>query len=265
MSHELTETLVEPLTRLGLTVERAGLSLRVAVDLERIMTVTPNAEGVVFCHQLSAEAGAQELPARLNRLNRESDFARYVLRPTGVWAECTLPFAGRSLAPNQLHVACGELDAAIRRYHRSEAQPDDHGAAPLVARTLANGWTAIIQATSPERLAALDDLLWTYDDQSFVAHGSARDGDAALHPVWLTLENDNPNTASARFFVDGADAVVALADEAARPKERAIIMFDGRDEDALNRARMQFRQLREQGFALSYWRQNDEGRWEKSA
>ncbi|MCC2099953.1 MAG: DNA polymerase III subunit chi, partial [Hyphomicrobiales bacterium] len=77
--------------------------------------------------------------------------------------------------------------------------------------------------------------------------------------------NDNPNAASVRFFVEGADAVAALADEAARPKERAIIMFDGRDEDALNRARMQFRQLREQGFALSYWRQNDEGRWEKSA
>ncbi|MCA8923946.1 MAG: HEAT repeat domain-containing protein [Planctomycetes bacterium] len=152
MSHELTETLVEPLTRLGLTVERAGLSLRVAVDLERIMTVTPNAEGVVFCHQLSAEAGAQELPARLNRLNRESDFARYVLRPTGVWAECTLPFAGRSLAPNQLHVACGELDAAIRRYHRSEAQPDDPGAAP----TLVHGQTVDRDARTVGVKAAVD-------------------------------------------------------------------------------------------------------------
>lgn len=135
----------------------------------------------------------------------------------------------------------------------------------LVARTLANGWTAIIQATSAERLAALDDLLWTYDDQSFVAHGSAQEGDSAMQPVWLTLEADNPNAASVRFFVEGADAVATLAGETARPKERAIVMFDGRDEDALNRARMQFRQLREQGFALSYWRQNDEGRWEKSA
>ena len=150
-------------------------------------------------------------------------------------------------------------------FYHLQRRPLESALPTLVARTLANGWTAVIQATSPERLAALDDLLWTYDDQSFVAHGSARDGDGALHPVWLTLETDNPNAASVRFFVEGADAVAALGDEAARPKERAIIMFDGRDEDALNRARMQFRALRERGFALSYWRQNDEGRWEKSA
>jgi len=150
-------------------------------------------------------------------------------------------------------------------FYHLQRRPLESALPALVARTLANGWTAVIQATSPERLAALDDLLWTYDDQSFVAHGTARDGDGALQPVWLTLETDNPNSASVRFFVEGADAVAALADESARPKERAIIMFDGRDEDALNRARMQFRQLREQGFTLSYWRQNDEGRWEKSA
>ena len=150
-------------------------------------------------------------------------------------------------------------------FYHLQRRPLESALPALVARTLAHGWTAVIQATSPERLAALDDLLWTYDDQSFVAHGSSRDGDAPLHPVWLTLETDNPNAASVRFFVEGADAIAALADESVRPKERAIVMFDGRDEDALNRARMQFRALREQGFALSYWRQNDEGRWEKSA
>jgi len=150
-------------------------------------------------------------------------------------------------------------------FYHLQRRPLESALPALVARSLANGWKAVIQATSPERLAALDDLLWTYDDQSFVAHGTARDGDGPLQPVWLTLETDNPNAAAIRFFVEGADAVAALADEAARPKERAIIMFDGRDEDALNRARMHFRQLREQGFALSYWHRNDEGRWEKSA
>ncbi len=135
----------------------------------------------------------------------------------------------------------------------------------LVERSIARGWTAVIQAASPERLAALDDLLWTYDDSSFLPHGSARDGDASVQPVWLTTEEDNPNSASVRFFVEGADAPAALANAECAPKERAIVMFDGRDEDALNIARMQFRTLRERGFALSYWRQNDDGRWEKTA
>ncbi len=150
-------------------------------------------------------------------------------------------------------------------FYHLQRRPLESALPALVARTLANGWTAVIQVASPERLAALDDLLWTYDDQSFVAHGTARDGDEALHPVWLTLGADNPNAAAVRFFVEGADAVAALSDPVAAPRERAIILFDGRDEDAVSIARMQFRALRDRGFALSYWRQNDEGRWEKTA
>ena len=107
--------------------------------------------------------------------------------------------------------------------------------------------------------------MWTYNEGSFLPHGSLRDGDAALHPVWLTTETDNPNDSAVRFFVEGADAPAALADAATAPKERAMILFDGRDDDALNIARMQFRALRGQGHALSYWKQNDEGRWEKTA
>ena len=43
------------------------------------------------------------------------------------------------------------------------------------------------------------------------------------------------------------------------------ILFDGRDDDALNNARMQFRALRTGGHALSYWKQTEDGRWEKTA
>ena len=150
-------------------------------------------------------------------------------------------------------------------FYHLQRQPLEAVLPTLVERTLARGWKAVIQTVTPERLAALDDLLWTYSDGAFVAHGSARDGDATLHPVWLTTENDNPNAASVRFFVEGADAPAALANPEAAPSERAMILFDGRDDDALNIARMQFRALRDQGHALSYWKQNDEGRWEKTA
>jgi DNA polymerase-3 subunit chi len=150
-------------------------------------------------------------------------------------------------------------------FYHLQRQPLEAVLPILVERTLGRGWKAVIQAQTPERLAALDDLLWTFSEQSFVAHGSSRDGDAAMHAVWLTLDADNPNGASVRFFVEGADPTAALADPLAAPKERAIILFDGRDDDALNIARMQFRALRTGGHALSYWKQTEEGRWEKTA
>lgn len=133
----------------------------------------------------------------------------------------------------------------------------------LLDRALARGWRAAVQATAPERIEALDNLLWTWTDESFLAHGSTRDGDEAMHPIWLTTGPDNPNAAAMRVFVDGASPGDVLANSASAPSERAVVLFDGRDEASLGVARSQFRDLRTAGHALSYWRQSSDGRWEK--
>lgn len=150
-------------------------------------------------------------------------------------------------------------------FYHLQRQPLERALPALVERARANGWTAVVQATDAERVAALDDLLWTFSDDSFLAHGTARDGDPAMHPVFLTTGEDNPNAASVRLFVDGADVLAALENPQATPTERAIVLFDGNDESALETARAQFRALRDKGFVMSYWRQNENGRWEKIA
>ncbi len=42
----------------------------------------------------------------------------------------------------------------------------------LIERTIQRGWRSVVQAKTPERLAALDALLWTYAEDSFLPHGS---------------------------------------------------------------------------------------------
>ncbi len=150
-------------------------------------------------------------------------------------------------------------------FYHLERQPLERALPLLLERARANGWTAVVQATDPERIAALDELLWTYSEDSFLAHGAAHDGDGAMQPVFLTTQADNPNACAVRLFVDGADVVSALADPQAAPRERAMVVFDGADESALQTARAQFRALRDKGFVLSYWRQNEQRRWEKIA
>ncbi|MCU0402518.1 MAG: DNA polymerase III subunit chi, partial [Algoriphagus sp.] len=76
----------------------------------------------------------------------------------------------------------------------------------LLEKTLQRGWRAVVQAGSAERLEALDAALWTYSDESFLAHGTATDGYAEDQPIFLTLEPVTPNGAGVRFLVDGADA-----------------------------------------------------------
>ena len=75
----------------------------------------------------------------------------------------------------------------------------------LLERSLERGWRAAVQAASEERVEALDTLLWTYREESFLAHGTARDGHVEAHPIYLTSGGDNPNGAQVRFLVDGAE------------------------------------------------------------
>ncbi len=146
-------------------------------------------------------------------------------------------------------------------FYHLQSQPLERALPALLERALAQGWRAVVQAASEERLDALDEVLWTYADDSFLAHGRARDGDAEMQAVYLTCGGENPNAARLRLFVDGADLAGSLAPDAAY--ERAILLFDGNDPDQLDAARAQWKALKSSGFALTYWQQNERGGWEK--
>jgi len=101
----------------------------------------------------------------------------------------------------------------------------------LLEKSLAKGWTAVVQTGQPARVEALNNALWTYKAESFLPHGSSGDGEGAEQPVWLTDGVDNPNGAAIRFLVDGADI-----DDAAS-YERVVYLFNGNDQDQLAHAR----------------------------
>jgi DNA polymerase III subunit chi len=146
-------------------------------------------------------------------------------------------------------------------FYHLQSQRLERALPALLERALAQGWRVVVQAASEERLDALDEVLWTYADASFLAHGRARDGDADLQPVYLTCGDENPNAARLRLFVDGADLAANLAADAAYA--RAILLFDGNDPDQLDSARAQWKALKARGFALTYWQQSETGGWEK--
>ena len=144
-------------------------------------------------------------------------------------------------------------------FYHLERQPLERVLPSLVERTLSRGWRAVVQAGSDERVDALDTLLWTYAEESFLPHGTRKDGNPTEQPVFLTTEDENPNGATVRFLVDGAE----LADHSGY--ERIVYLFDGNDEDAITRARAQWKAAKGAGCAVTYWQQSPEGRWENKA
>lgn len=131
---------------------------------------------------------------------------------------------------------------------------------PLLEKTLERGWRAVVQATSNERIEALDNHLWTYREDSFLPHGLGRARDAAAQPVVITADNDNPNAAEVRFLVDGAPMP-----EDADGYARLILVFDGDDESAVLAARTHWTTAKERGFDVTYWQPDDHGRWQRKA
>ena len=144
-------------------------------------------------------------------------------------------------------------------FYHLERAPLESVLPQLLEKTLERGWRAVVQAGTPERLEALDEALWTYRPESFLPHGSARDGHADAHPIYLTTGDDTPNAAAIRFLVDGA------APAKYEGFARMVFLFDGNNTDAIAQARAQWKAAKAAGCTATYWQQNASGRWEKKA
>ena len=131
----------------------------------------------------------------------------------------------------------------------------------LLEKAYAGGKPVLVKVGNEARVEALNTALWTYDDQSFLPHGTKKDGNATLQPIWLTTGEDNPNKASMLFLVDGA--LVGL--EEMNNFERIFNLFDGKDEEGLQRARNFWKEVKSSGSECFYWQQDVSGRWNQKA
>jgi DNA polymerase III subunit chi len=145
------------------------------------------------------------------------------------------------------------------RFHHLERRRVDEALPRILERALEEGRRVLVRASSEEMAAALNERLWTYDDAGFLPHGAAGDGDPTTQPIFLTSEIENSNGATMLVRLSGVEA--AQGDEAF---DLVLLLFDGRDEAALAHARAEWRRLKDMGSAISYWRESDEGGWERA-
>ena len=144
-------------------------------------------------------------------------------------------------------------------FYHLQRQPLERVLPVLVEKCLERGWRVVVQAASEERVAALDDLLWTYSDASFLPHGTEGGGEVEHQPVVLTAGDGNPNGAEVRMLVDGAAGPDAAA------YVRTLLLFDGNDAEAVAAARERWRGFAAAGHSVVYWQQDEDGRWGRKA
>ncbi len=145
--------------------------------------------------------------------------------------------------------------AEIGFYHLL-ATPLERALPRLLERARAQGYRIVVRAASAERVEHLNALFWTYDDASFLPHGSARDGNAANQPIWLSERVENPNEAAMLVLIDGVEA------EDLASFTRCADLFDGNDPAAVEAARERWHRAAAAGHTLTYWQQTEAG-WER--
>jgi DNA polymerase-3 subunit chi len=153
----------------------------------------------------------------------------------------------------------------VRFYHLQRARLEE--VLPVILeRCRQRGERVLVLAGSAERVEALAALLWTYRPDSFLPHGTARDGVAARQPIFLApaaaeIENADgaPNGAEILILSDGA--------KHSRIGDFKLVceLFDGHDEAAVAAARAQWRACKEAGHAVVYYQQADSGKWQETA
>jgi DNA polymerase III subunit chi len=149
----------------------------------------------------------------------------------------------------------------IRFYHLQRRKPEEALPA-ILEEALEQDMKVVVEAPVREWIEALDERLWTYSDESFLPHGTARDGEPETQPIFLTDGDDNPNAADMRILVGGAQAAPILERQPGA-YQRIVILFDGADEEARLAARAQWTALKTAGHAPTYWREGDTGAWEQ--
>ncbi len=142
-------------------------------------------------------------------------------------------------------------------FYHLQTSPLDRALPKLLEKAYGTGKRAVVLAGSDERVEALASLLWTYDPDSWLPHGSPRDGDAADQPIWITTDDDNPNGAAFLFLTDGARSA-RIGDY-----ERCFDLFDGNDAAATEAARARWREVKDAGHTVTYWQQSPSGGWER--
>lgn len=129
-------------------------------------------------------------------------------------------------------------------------------AAPrLIEKIYYSDQRLVIITEDEEMMKTIDDGLWVYSTKHFIPHATVSDEHPADQPIYITTKQENPNEATIMMSVGKA--------EIEQDAEKIIHLFDGNDKDQLAFARKKWKAYKAKGYTIIYWKQGDDGGWEK--
>lgn len=147
---------------------------------------------------------------------------------------------------------------AINFYHLTRWAPEA-ALFKLLSKGYEAGHRSVVRLAHDQDVAAYDTALWTREPDSFLPHGTSASKHVTDEPILLTSGDDNSNKADFAFIFPETSA------ENIDFYERVFFLFEGASEAQVKEARGRWKMLKDKGFELIYWTQDEKGKWSKKA
>jgi DNA polymerase-3 subunit chi len=148
---------------------------------------------------------------------------------------------------------------AISFYHLTTT-PLERALPKLLERALSGGYRIVLTAESDARVEQLNQLLWTYDPDSFLPHGSNNEPNPEMQPILLSTYAEPANSQ------EGMENLLVVTDGRKIGQEdfaRVLDIFDGNDPQATVAARSRWSEYKNSGHEITYFSQTEQGGWQK--
>ena len=143
----------------------------------------------------------------------------------------------------------------VRFYHMEQSTLDQVLPA-IVSKAFQLGKPISIKGPNQKETKRLDDLLWTFNPQSFLPHGMDH---ANQQPILLSCDDDNQNDAKILILTHGC------THNNVGQFDLVCEMLDGRVDTQINEARKRWKEYKAADHTLTYWQQDENGKWNKKA
>ena len=144
----------------------------------------------------------------------------------------------------------------IRFYHLQK-QHLDQALPQILEKAFAGKNRIVVRMNDPKEVERMNGLLWTYKPNNFLPHGSKKEGKANHQPIWLTDQDENPNNATVLILTQNTTS------ETIETYDLCCEMLDGNSEEAVKSARARWKIYQDAGHDVTYWFQDEKGKWEK--
>ncbi|MDC1092465.1 DNA polymerase III subunit chi [Hyphomicrobiales bacterium] len=125
----------------------------------------------------------------------------------------------------------------------------------LIEKSISKNWNSLVLLDNTERMEEINDLLWTFNDTSFIPHGSQSDPSPDKQNVYLTCNEENLNNSNIIFSTDGV--IINEPDN----WNRCIYIFNEQNLKVTDELESYKREVKDFGYTLKSFEQDNNGKW----